>query len=70
MASDARVGIELPSRVLVWQEADGTRLGYRDPRALSEAYDLAGHEETLERMSSLLAALVAAAAGEPANPAA
>jgi uncharacterized protein (DUF302 family) len=70
MESDPRVGIELPLRMLVWQDADGTRLGYRDPRALAEAYDLAGHEETLQRMSALLAALAAAAAGDAPNAAA
>jgi len=63
MESDPRVGVELPLRMLVWQDPDGTRLGYRDPRALSDAYELTGLEETLERMHLLLAALAAAAAG-------
>ena len=52
MQSDARVGIELPLRMLVWEEGDGTRIGYRDPRALALDYELAGHEDTLERMST------------------
>lgn len=62
MQSDARVGIELPLRMLVWEEGDGTRIGYRDPRALAREYELAGHEDTLEGMSTLLAALAQAAA--------
>jgi uncharacterized protein (DUF302 family) len=63
MLSDPRVGIELPLRMLIWETAGGTFLGYRDPRLLARGYDLAGHEETLERMSNLLAALAAAASG-------
>jgi uncharacterized protein (DUF302 family) len=63
MQSDPRVGIELPLRMLVWQGPDGTQLGYRDPRELAEAYDLAGHGDTLERMNGQLAHVAAAAAG-------
>jgi uncharacterized protein (DUF302 family) len=63
MQRDPRVGIELPLRMLVWETADGTRLGYHDPRLLAHGYELAGHKETLERMSNLLAALAAAATG-------
>ena len=62
MQSDARVGIELPLRLLVWEDADGTRIGYRDPRRLSAQYELAGHEDTLERMNELLAELARTAA--------
>jgi uncharacterized protein (DUF302 family) len=63
MGSDPRVGIELPLRMLVWQNADGVRVGYRDPHELAALYDLAGHEQTLDGMSQLLSALAAAAAG-------
>ncbi len=63
MQSDPRVGVELPLRMLVWQDADGVRLGYRDPHQLAARYDLAGHEQTLDGMSQLLAALASAAAG-------
>lgn len=54
MQSDARVGIELPLRILVWREADGVRLGYSDPRELARAYDLAGQAAILEQMAKLL----------------
>jgi uncharacterized protein (DUF302 family) len=63
MQSDPRVGLELPLRMLIWQDRDGTRLAYRDPRELANAYDLAGREEILARMNALLAELAAAAAG-------
>src|SRR3954470_13092082 len=44
MQGDPRIGIELPLRMLVWAGADGVLLGYRDPRDLDGAYDIAaGH---------------------------
>lgn len=54
MQSDPRVGIELPLRVLVWWDGEGTRVAYSDPRELNSAYDLAGHQSTLEQMGTLL----------------
>ncbi len=63
MQDDARVGIELPLRMLVWDGGDGTRLGYGDPRALVSSYDVGGHTETLDAMASLLEGLAADAAG-------
>jgi uncharacterized protein (DUF302 family) len=63
MQSDRRVGIELPLRILVWQEGEDVMLGYRDPRELASAYELGGHEQTLEQMATLLAALADEAAG-------
>jgi uncharacterized protein (DUF302 family) len=32
MQADPRVGIELPLRMLIWQDSDGTHVGYLDPR--------------------------------------
>jgi uncharacterized protein (DUF302 family) len=62
MQSDPRIGIELPLRILVWADAEGVQLGYLDPRELSSAYDIAGHESTLEQMAALLGGLVDEAA--------
>jgi uncharacterized protein (DUF302 family) len=64
MQSDPRVGLDLPLHMLVWQDPEGTRLAYHDPRELSQAYDLAGRDETLEKMNALLGQLAAAAAGQ------
>jgi uncharacterized protein (DUF302 family) len=63
MQSDPRIGIELPLRILVWADAEGVLLGYRDPRELAAGYDVAQHELTLEQMATLLAELSAEAAG-------
>ncbi|MEA2445004.1 MAG: hypothetical protein QOJ12_2296 [Thermoleophilales bacterium] len=63
MRSDPRIGVELPLRILVWSDAEGVWLGYRDPRELAADYDVAQHESTLEQMATLLAELSAQAAG-------
>ena len=62
MQSDPRVGVELPLRILIWEDAEGAVLGHRDPRELAREYDLQPHHETLERMAALLDDLVASAA--------
>src|SRR5215469_16488088 len=36
MQADPRVGIELPLRMLVWQDPGGTHFGYLDPRELAD----------------------------------
>jgi uncharacterized protein (DUF302 family) len=64
MQGDPRVGIELPLRILVWADADGVQLGYRDPLDLAGAYDVsAEHRPILERMATLLGELADEAAG-------
>jgi uncharacterized protein (DUF302 family) len=63
MQSDPRIGIELPLRILVWADDDGVLLGFRDPRELGDAYDLAERDQAiLEQMATLLAGLVDGAA--------
>jgi uncharacterized protein (DUF302 family) len=61
MQSDARVGYELPLRILVWDDGGRTRIGHRLPAELAEEYSLTGREEILRRMESLLAELSAQA---------
>jgi uncharacterized protein (DUF302 family) len=63
MQADPHVGIELPLRMLVWQDHDGTHVGYLDPRELADRYALDGHEQTLERQAAVLTAVAGAAAG-------
>jgi uncharacterized protein (DUF302 family) len=60
--ADPRVGIELPLRMLIWEDPDGTHVGYLDPRELADRYALDGHQQTLERQSAVLTKLAAAAA--------
>jgi uncharacterized protein (DUF302 family) len=64
MQSDPRIGVELPLRILVWADADGAMLGYRDPRELGGAYDVAAEQQPiLEQMAGLLGELADEAAG-------
>jgi uncharacterized protein (DUF302 family) len=63
MQSDRRIGIELPMRMLVWQEGDDVLLGHGDPRELSSTYDIAAHASTLEQMATLLDELATEASG-------
>jgi uncharacterized protein (DUF302 family) len=63
MQADPRVGIELPLRMLIWEDHDGTHVGNLDPRELAGRYALDGHQQTLERQAAVLAKLAGEAAG-------
>jgi uncharacterized protein (DUF302 family) len=65
MQSDRRIGIELPLRMLVWQDGEDVQLAYSDPRELTSGYDVTAHRPILEQMATLLAELAAEAAGQP-----
>jgi uncharacterized protein (DUF302 family) len=58
------VGIELPQRILVWDEDGRTRIGFRDPTSLAAEYGIEAQRETLERMHVLLDGLAAEAEGD------
>ena len=58
-------GIDLPLKVLVWQDADGsTWLSYNDPTWLAKRHGL-GHDvaPTVKALTGVLHAVTAAAAG-------
>ena len=61
MQSDPRVGIELPLRILAWEDEQGALLGYRDPRELARDYDVGENRDALDAMASRLDELVTAA---------
>jgi uncharacterized protein (DUF302 family) len=63
MQADPRVGVELPLRMLIWQDRNGTHVGYLDPHELADRYALDGHQQTLDRRTAVLTKLAAAAAG-------
>jgi uncharacterized protein (DUF302 family) len=68
MQADPRVGIELPLRMLVWNQGGQTIIGYNDPNGLAGAYSLTTQFSTLDAMSSLLRALANDAAGTAEHP--
>ena len=64
MQDDPRIGVELPLRILIWADATGVLLGYREPRELGGPYDIAAEQQPiLEQMATLLAQLTDEAAG-------
>jgi uncharacterized protein (DUF302 family) len=64
MQSDPEIGYELPLRVLVWEAAGRTKIGYRLPAEVAAGYAVSGQAETLTRIGRLLEELV----GESAAP--
>jgi uncharacterized protein (DUF302 family) len=63
MQANQAIGIDLPLKALVWQDASGTTwLSYNDPAWLAQRHGL-GHEvdAPVEAMTSLLSALTQAA---------
>ena len=62
MQASARTGLDLPLRVLVWDDGGTTRLAHHDPAGLGAAHRLDGLDEVLARMGAGLEAVVADAA--------
>jgi uncharacterized protein (DUF302 family) len=62
MQEDPEIGYELPLRVLAWDAGGQTRVGYRAPVELAASYGVADHKEILQRMGTLLEALLAESA--------
>jgi len=63
MQCNQAAAIDLPQKMLIWEDADGTvYLAYNDPQYLMERHDLAGCEATIERMTQVLNGLATQAA--------
>jgi len=67
MQSIQTIGIDLPLKVLVWQDAAGaTWLSYNDPHWIAKRHGLGQEaESTIGAMSAALDALAKIAAGGP-----
>lgn len=63
IAANRRAGLDLPIRVLIWEEDGATRLGYEQPRTLAERYELSDVDDSLEAMGNALDKLTTVAAG-------
>ena len=58
MQSVQTVGIDLPLKILVWQEAaNNTWLSYNEPRWIAQRHGVAGVESTIDKMADLLSAI-------------
>ena len=65
MLAQPSVAIELPMKMLVWQDGTGkVMIGYTPPAALKERYRITGQDEPLTAMTGALAALAKAAGGQ------
>jgi len=63
MRADQTIGIDLPLKLLVWQDEEGvTWIGYNDPEWLATRHGLGG-APVLGVMAKALAAIAAEAAG-------
>ncbi len=60
--ADRRAGLELPIRVLIWEENGATTIGYDDPRNLKAKYSIDGADDSFAAMAGALKKLTEAAA--------
>ena len=64
MQANQTAGLDLPLRVLVWQDADGTvKLSYWPPEMLAALHGADPQSETVMRMKKAIGGIVAEAAG-------
>jgi uncharacterized protein (DUF302 family) len=67
MQSDQTVGIDLPLKALIWEDADGkTWLAYNDPKWIAQRHGLGGDaDRVVESLAAALKALARAATERP-----
>lgn len=64
MQANPEIGVDLPMKVLAWQDAGGkVRVGYTAPDALKARYAIAGKDEVIAAMAKALDGLTSAATG-------
>jgi uncharacterized protein (DUF302 family) len=64
MLCDQSIAIELPLKILIWQDEEGeTWVGYRDPPGYAEYYNMGGCTEVLARVRKALQMFSQSAAG-------
>jgi uncharacterized protein (DUF302 family) len=63
MTSQRTVGVDLPIKVLIWEEPDGkVWIAYNDPAYLAERHNIGDRDEVLAKMGRAVKGLVSAAA--------
>jgi uncharacterized protein (DUF302 family) len=58
MQADARVGLDLPLRILVWDDNGTTRVAAHDPTDLAQGYALGDSCEIASKLEALIKGLV------------
>jgi uncharacterized protein (DUF302 family) len=65
MLAQPSVAIELPMKMLIWQDKSGkVMIGYAPPSDLKARYQISGQDEPLNMMTGALAGLAKAASGQ------
>jgi uncharacterized protein (DUF302 family) len=69
MQSQQMIGLDLPLRVLVWEDGAGkVWLTFRRPEFLARHHHVANHDEAVKALDDGLAALARAAAAQAEDP--
>lgn len=63
MTCEPLVGIDLPQKLLVWEDGGATYVAYNDPEYLVRRHSISGCEEMLARVAENLDAIARAVAG-------
>lgn len=65
MQTNRLIGLELPMKVLAWEDAQGkVQLSYTSPATIKANFAISGHDNNFDEMSAALSQLTAAAAGQ------
>jgi uncharacterized protein (DUF302 family) len=65
MLAQPSVAIELPMKMLIWQDKSGkVMIGYAPPSDLKARYQISGQDEPINMMTGALAGLAKAASGQ------
>ena len=62
MQQNIMAGLDLPIRVLIWDDNGQTKIGYLDPQALKARYSIDGAEKAFEGMAGAIAKMTDGAA--------
>jgi uncharacterized protein (DUF302 family) len=54
MQASRSVAIDLPQKMLVYEESGRTTVAYNDPQYLAQRHDIEGQSDRLEQISSVL----------------
>ena len=58
LMQDARtIGVDLPQKMLIWEDGDEVKITYNDPEHIAERHDVEGQEELLGNIRNALDAL-------------
>jgi len=64
MQENRQIGLDLPMRVLVWQDGDTTRIGYITPESMASSHGIAPDHASIRKMTVALGKLTDAATAQ------